>query len=188
MVAHGHEQVEEELAALFHLGLHGSAPLECLATSDDQSEIMGAEPRVCVGCVVVGVLRRTKDGADVDAALQALLPERQALEFFEAESLGGTVDYGVSEEVLAHTRDVHGGLDGSAAASGGVRIGGVWRSHGVLELPRVAVLVVQQAGVVVALVEVLENGREDLGFFVGKRNPLALRIEVLVPADALKER
>lgn len=49
-------------------------------------------------------------------------------------------------------------------------------------------LVVKQAWVVVALVEVLKNSREDLGFFVGNGNPLTLRIEVLVTADALKER
>lgn len=49
-------------------------------------------------------------------------------------------------------------------------------------------LVLQQAWVVVALVEVLKHSRKDLGFFVGYGYPLTLRIEVLVPADARKER
>lgn len=37
MVAHGHKQIEEQFATILHLHLHGSAPLESLATSDDQS-------------------------------------------------------------------------------------------------------------------------------------------------------
>jgi len=46
----------------------------------------------------------------------------------------------------------------------------------------------QQAGIVVTLVEILEDGRENLGLFVGKRNPLVLRFEVPFPADAFEER
>ncbi len=57
----------------------------------------------------------------------------------------------------------------------------------VLELPRVSVLVVQQARVVVALVEVLEDGAEDLRFLVRQRDPLALRLEVVAGQDLLEE-
>lgn len=209
VVAHGHEQVEEELAAAaLHLGLHGAAALERLAAADDEGEVVSAEPRVRVGRVVVGVLRRPQDGRDVDPALQALLAQRQALELLESELVGRAVHHRVAEQVLPLARDIHCGLDGSATACVvvGVRVssGSVVRvmrmmrgfvgrrirggPHGVLELPRVAVLVVQQAGVVVALVEVLEDGREDLGLLVRERNPLALCLEVLVPAGLLEER
>jgi len=37
VVAHGHEQIEKHLASNLHLHLHGSASLESLAASDDQS-------------------------------------------------------------------------------------------------------------------------------------------------------
>lgn len=57
VVAHGHKQVEEQLAAArLHLGLHGSAALEGLAAADDQGEVMSAQTAVRVGRVSVGVL------------------------------------------------------------------------------------------------------------------------------------
>lgn len=37
MVAHSHKQIEKQFATILHLHLHGSAPLESLTTSDDQS-------------------------------------------------------------------------------------------------------------------------------------------------------
>jgi len=58
----------------------------------------------------------------------------------------------------------------------------------VLELPRVALPVLDQARIVVSLVEVLENGGEDLRFFVRKGYPPTLRIEEVVAAGSLKER
>jgi len=36
MIAHCYKQIEEQFATILHLHLHGSAPLESLATSDDQ--------------------------------------------------------------------------------------------------------------------------------------------------------
>jgi len=37
VVAHCHKKIEKQFATILHLHLHGSAPLESLATSDDQS-------------------------------------------------------------------------------------------------------------------------------------------------------
>lgn len=45
----------------------------------------------------------------------------------------------------------------------------------------------QQAGVVVALVEILEDTGKDFGFFVRKMNPLALALEELSLASRRKE-
>lgn len=56
-----------------------------------------------------------------------------------------------------------------------------------LQFPRVPLLVVYQPGEVVTLVKKLENGRENLGFFVGERDLLSLRVHQLVFQDALKE-
>jgi len=36
VITHGHEQVKEQFATILHLHLHGSTPLESLATSNDQ--------------------------------------------------------------------------------------------------------------------------------------------------------
>jgi len=36
VIAHRHEQIEKQFAPVLHFHLHGSAPLESLATSDDQ--------------------------------------------------------------------------------------------------------------------------------------------------------
>lgn len=58
----------------------------------------------------------------------------------------------------------------------------------VLELPRVALLVVEQTWVVVTLVEIFEDGGEHLGFFVGNGDPLALCLEATSATGGLKER
>jgi hypothetical protein len=60
---------------------------------------------------------------------------------------------------------------------------------GLLNLPRVPPLIVDQTWIVVALVEKLENGREDLWFLVWQRNPLVvLRIHNLPSQDVVEER
>lgn len=153
----------------------------------------------------VGVLGGAQDGADINTGLETLLAQSQALELLEPVPLRSTVDDGVAEDVLPAARDKDccltrggtgscrcgsGGNGGCAAASGGVfGVGGSLgsSSDGVLELPRVAVPVVDEAGVVVTLVEVLEDGGEDLGFFVGEGYSLALRLEELASAGGLEE-
>ena len=55
MVAHGNEEIEEELAALFHLKLHCAATLKGIAAADDECEIVSSKLRVAVGCVRIGV-------------------------------------------------------------------------------------------------------------------------------------
>ena len=199
VVAHGDEQVEEQLAAAgFHLSLHGAAALECLAAADDQGEVMGAQAAVRVWGVGVGVLGGAQDGCDVDAGLQPLLAKGEALELIEAVAVRGAVDDGIAEDVGAYAGKVDGGVGRGgvggacgAATSGFGRVGGVVGGEVlgcvVLELPRVAVPVVDKARVVVTLVEVLEDGGEDLGFFVGEGDPPALRIKVAAAAGVVEE-
>lgn len=57
----------------------------------------------------------------------------------------------------------------------------------ILEFPRVAAFVVQQARVVVALVEVLEDGGEDLGEFFGEVDAFGGGFEELAAADGGEE-
>lgn len=69
MIRHSHEQVEEQLAAILHLVLHGAAALECVPATDDQGEIVRPQLRVVVGCVVVGVAGAAEDCTTLDAGL-----------------------------------------------------------------------------------------------------------------------
>lgn len=121
VVAHGYKQVEEELAAArLHLGLHGPAPLKGLATADDQGEVVSAQAAVRVWGVGVGVLGGPQDGGDVDAGLEPLLAQGQALELFEAVAVGGAVDDGVAEDFDAQAGQVDGGFAGAATSGFGV--------------------------------------------------------------------
>ncbi len=127
---------------------------------------MSAEPRVRVRRVLIRVPRAAEDDGDLDSALEALLPESKALELLEAVPLCRAVDDGIPKEVFAHAGDVYCGLDGTAA------IGVFWVGGGfsrILEFPRVAVLVVQQAGVIVALLqptELVSAGEEERPTYV----------------------
>jgi hypothetical protein len=105
---------------------------------------------------------------------KALLPQSNPLEFVQAILLGGAVDDCVFEQLALHAVMEHGGLMTVLL-------------RGLLQLPRVALLVVNEAGIVVALVEVLENRREDLGLFVRQGNLLALGVEHLILEDTLEE-
>lgn len=56
-----------------------------------------------------------------------------------------------------------------------------------LHLPRVALLVMHEAGEVIALVEILEDRREDLRLFVGQGDLLRLGVKHLVLKDVEEE-
>jgi hypothetical protein len=172
VVDHGNKQVEEEFTAVFHFALHGAAALEGLAGADDESKVVRAELRVVVGRVGVGVTGGGEDGGALDARLQSLLPERKLLELVQAVFLGLAVDDGVLEDGTG------GGIDNGLA--GAVVVAAV------LEGPGVALLVELETGVVVALVEVLEDGREDLWLLVGQVYALVGRVEELAAAGCLE--
>ena len=70
MVAQRNKEVEEQRRrAVPHLELHRAAALKGAAAADDEREVVGAQLRVRVGCVGVGVARRREDGAALDAGL-----------------------------------------------------------------------------------------------------------------------
>jgi hypothetical protein len=84
VVDHGDEQVEEHAPAALHLGLHRAGALECGAAADDEGEVVRAQARVRVRRVRVRVARRREDRRAADAALQALLAQRELLQAGEA--------------------------------------------------------------------------------------------------------
>ena len=84
-----------------------------------------------------------------------MLAKSKTLQFLQAKFLGGAVDGGVFEQVAAHPRVEDCRLDGSATTK-------VLRVMSILELPGIVTLVVQQAWVVVSLVEVFEDAGKDL--------------------------
>jgi len=84
VVDHGDKQVEEHAPAALHLGLHRAGALERRAAADDEGEEVRAQARVRVRRVRVRVARRREDRRAADAALQALLAQRELLQAGEA--------------------------------------------------------------------------------------------------------
>ena len=173
VVAQGDEQVEEELAAaVVHLELHRATALEGGAATDDEGEVVGPQLGVGVGRVGVGVARRRQNGAALDAGLQPLLAQGDALQLLEPVLVRHAVNDRVLEQGPAGVLVVDSRLDGAAAAVGRL-----------LDLPRVAALAVHEARVVVALVHVLEDRGEDLGGFVRQGDALGRGLDVLALQD-----
>ena len=103
-----------------------------------------------------------------------MLAERQPLQLVQAVALGRAVDQRVLEQQLAVARVVDGGLR-------------VALRRRYLELPGVAALVVQQAGVVVAFVEVFEHGGEDFRELFREVDAFGGAFEELAAADGGEE-
>ena len=173
---------DSQQSSRLHLHLHGPAPLERSPAPNNQSQIVRPELRVALGRVGVGVSRARENGAALDARLKPLLAEREPLELVEAVAFRRAVHEGVLEEHLPTAAVVDRRLR---------RIGTVIalpRRRRLFQLPGVAALVVQEARVVVALVEVFENGGEDFGEGVGQVDPFGGGLEELAAADGGEER
>ena len=123
--------------------------------------------------VGVGVPRAGQDGAALDAGLEALLAQRQPFELVQAVAFGRAVHQGVLEQRLAATHVVDRRLPVALRR--------------LFKLPRVAPLVVEEARVVVAFVEVFEDGGEDLGELFGEVDPFGAGLEELAAADGGEE-
>jgi len=194
VVAHRHEQVEEELrVALLHLHLHRAAALEGLAAADDEGEVVGAEARVAGRRVRIREACTAQDSRHVDTSLQTLLPKSEALQIWQTETKRSAVDGCIPEDVV--TRAVMVGGRRLIEADELLRVVRMYRTGGhcrvlqVLERPSVALLVVQEARVVVALVQVLEDSAEDLRLVVWEADAaLAWGREELITAGGGEPR
>lgn len=180
VIAHCHKQIEKQFTTFLHFHLHSTAPLESLATSDDQRQVMSAEPRLCVGSVFICISCRTQDNIDLDARLKALFPQSQFLQVFQAVLICRTIHYGVPKDIATGLLNE----DCRFAVSAATRFY-VLR---IFEIPCVTALVVQQAGVVIAFVQEFENAGEDFGFFVRQLHLLATAVKELAFQVGGKER
>ena len=150
MITQRNKQIKEKFPATLHFHLHGATPLKCLATSNDQGEIMSAEPRIRIRRVVIGIPRATQDGCDLDSTLQTLFPKSKALELLESVLLCRAIYDCVLQKVFSHAGNIACGFDATATTG----IFWVGRSYcRVFEFPRVSALIVDQAGVIVALLQ-----------------------------------
>lgn len=69
MIAHGDEQIKEQLSPNFHLHLHCSTSFEGGSAADDQGQVVCSKLRVTVGSGCVGISGTGQDGAALDAGL-----------------------------------------------------------------------------------------------------------------------
>ena len=134
---------------------------------------MGPQLRVALGRVGVRIPRARKDGAALNARLETLLAQRQPLELVQAVPFRGAIDQRIFQQHLPARRMVDR------------RLRVLLRRH--FELPRISALVVQEAGVVVAFVEVFEDGGEDFGKLCGEVDSFGSGLEELVAADGGEE-
>ena len=150
-------------SALFHFILHAATSLESIATPDDQGQVVGPQPLLALFRVRVGIPGAREHGAALHSALQPLLLQCQLLQFRESVLFGGTVEHRILEQVLAEP-----GMKDD-------RFTGVGIGSRVLQFPGVSPFVVQQTWVVVAFVEVFQDGAEDFGQFVGQGKSFGMR-------------
>jgi hypothetical protein len=172
VVDHGDEEVEEELATIFHFVLHRSAALESVSCPDNEREIVCTKLRVVVRGVRVRKPGGAEDGRALNSRLKALLLQCKFLQFFKSIAIGLAVYDGIFEDGSCSRVD-----NGFASA---VTI--------VFQIPAVTLLVVFQTRRVVTLVKVFENGGKDLGFLVGEIHSLVCGLEVLSTQEVGEER
>jgi hypothetical protein len=80
VVHHGNKQVEEQLAAVLHLLLHCATAFECVSRANDQSQIMGPQLGVVIGCVGVGKPGRGENRTALNTRLKSLFPQSKFLQ------------------------------------------------------------------------------------------------------------
>lgn len=173
VIDHGDEQVEEQLAAMLHLILHGTAALECVSSANDKRKVVSPQLRVAVRCVRIGKACRRQDGRALNTRLHPLLPQCELLQLLKPVLLSLAVDHGVLEDRAGN------GVDDCLASAVAVAA--------VLDAPTLALGIVFEAGVVVAFVEVFEDGGEDFGVFLREVDAFVGAGEELILAGGLEE-
>lgn len=174
VVDHGNKQVEEQLATVLHLALHGAAALEGVTSSNDERKIVRPQFGVVIGSICIRKARRRENGRALNARLKTLLLQGELLQLLQAILLSLAVD----DSVLQYG-------SGSGHDDGFVHSVAI---TAILEVPAVKLLVVLHARIVVTFVEVLEDRREDLGLFLWKIDALVGSLEELSAASSLKPR
>ena len=114
---------------------------------------MSPQPLLSLLGILIRISRTRKHGATLHSTLQALFLQRQLLQLGESVSLGCTIQDRVLEQGLAETWMEDDGL---------ADIGVAGR---IFQFPSIAAFVVEETRIVVAFVEIFEDGGEDLGKF-----------------------
>ena len=135
---------------------------------------MCSELGVAIGGVGVGVPCTGQDCPDLHPGLQTLLAKRQPLQLLQTIPISGTVYQCVFEERDPSWLIPYGALLSTGAV-------------GVFQLPGVLTFVVKEFGVVVALVEVLEDAGEDFGDLGGEGDPVGVGFEEVAAGDGSEE-
>ena len=92
MAHHSHKKIKEQRRPTpLHLHLHGPTTLESISTADDEREVMCSQFGITGRSVAVSETGAGKDGAALDAGLETLFFEGQALEFGEFVAVGGAL-------------------------------------------------------------------------------------------------
>jgi hypothetical protein len=92
VVAHCNEEVEEQLATRHHLSLHRATAFECVAAADDEGEVVGSKPGICVGSVAIGPASGGQDYRDLDPRLKSLLAKSETLQLVETVAVSCTAN------------------------------------------------------------------------------------------------
>lgn len=117
---------------------------------------MSAQSRLGIRGVVIRITSRSQDHVGRDISLKTLLTESNALQVFQTVLLGGTIHHCIPKNDISHAWVEESRLTRPAAT---VVIGFL----GILKVPRVSTLTMQQAWVIITLVQKLEDARQDFG-------------------------
>ena len=198
MIAHSNEQIKKPVPPIntstlnqalalnsqsppsLHLPLHRSTPLKRPPAPYNQRQIMRPKFRIAIRRVRVRVPRAGQDRRALDPRLQALFPEGEPFELGEGVFFRRAVEEGVLQQGLER-----GGVEDCALDC--PTTGSTVFVFSAFELPGVAAFVVQQPRVVVAFVEVFEDGGEDFGEVVGQVDAFGGGFEKLATADGGEE-
>ena len=79
MITHRNKKIKKQLPTLLHLHLHGPTALKRRPTPDNKREVMGPQLGLVIWGIGVGVSCACEDRAALDARVEALFSEREAL-------------------------------------------------------------------------------------------------------------
>jgi hypothetical protein len=183
MITHRNEEVKKEFSSLLHFHLHRATPLEGGPGADDQGQVMRSKLGISVRCMGICISSAGEDGAALDTGLQALLPQGQALQLWQAVFLcsaaGGLISLRVNSGFVQERNLLDGCLFQDHRAGLLVQNGSLHHLainiHAVIfQLPGITSLVVQESWVIVALVQIFKDEGEDLRLLVGQIDSFAV--------------
>lgn len=132
--------------------------------------------RIIIRGIRICISRTRENRAALNARLQPLLPQRQPFQVVQSIPVGGAIKHRVFQQHLSSAVVEESGLGIASAVV-----------LSLLEFPGVAAFVVEEAGVVVAFVEVFEDGGKYLGEFLGEVDSFCGGFEELAATDSGEE-